>query len=384
MSIVTDALNRLQSERAPKITTSSSESASPVSSVLSPTRHKPVATSTPVIRQILQGLALVMVLGVIGLGAYLWGLTMVPTVPEMPPAPYVDSMEGSASPLTETGEEVGQTQVALSSTSDGSDAGTASPASGTVQGQSAAPDRETALNTPTVSQSPKTGLATKQARVVPKAVNAPRVRQSPAPPTASSPAKKPGEEGAVKRSTTTAPAQALTKQDIPAKSSPLVPSGRTVLERRLSLVKQLINRKRYEQAMTLLQPLFVDPPVEWEPWFWRGTAYLGMGQLAKAEESFVEGLARDSTIPFLWVQRALVSQQRGHFVAAIESLRQAELLAPELPEVQLNLAYSLETQGNTQLAVGHYHNFLNLTEGKPAYHPARRKVLDRVIRLEEA
>ena len=149
-------------------------------------------------------------------------------------------------------------------------------------------------------------------------------------------------------------------------------------------MRLLNNRKRYGQAMTLLQPLFADPPAKWEPWFWRGTAHLGMGQLAQAEESFVEGLARDSTIPYLWVQRALVSQHRGHFVAAIESLRQAELLAPELPEVQLNLAYSLETQGKAQLAAGHYNNFLTLTEGKPAYHPARRKVLDRVIRLEKA
>ena len=78
-----------------------------------------------------------------------------------------------------------------------------------------------------------------------------------------------------------------------------------------------------------------------------------------------------------------MSQQQGKFGEALEALRQAELIAPQLPEVQLNLAYSLEVQGNLQRAVDHYHTFLALTEGNPAYHPARRKVLERVIRLEK-
>ena len=97
----------------------------------------------------------------------------------------------------------------------------------------------------------------------------------------------------------------------------------------------------------------------------------------------VEGLARDATVPQLWVQRALVSQQRGRFGEALDALRQAELLAPKLPEVQLNLAYSLEALGDGQAAVTHYRTFLTLTEGKRAYHATRKKVLDRIIRLEK-
>ncbi|MCH7615738.1 MAG: hypothetical protein IH978_08385 [Nitrospinae bacterium] len=108
-----------------------------------------------------------------------------------------------------------------------------------------------------------------------------------------------------------------------------------------------------------------------------------LDELEEAEESFVEGLARDATVPQLWVQRALVSQQQGKFGEALEGLRQAELIAPKLPEVQLNLAYSLEVQGHIKNAVEHYHSFLALTEGNPAYYPARRKVLERVIRLEK-
>ena len=133
--------------------------------------------------------------------------------------------------------------------------------------------------------------------------------------------------------------------------------------------------------MTVLQPLFVQPPEHWEPWFWLGTAQLGLGQWEKARASLVEGLARDATVPQLWVQRALVSQQQGRFGEALDALRQAELLAPELPDVQLNLAYALDAEGNRLVAIKHYRTFLSLTEGKNPYHATRKKVLERISRL---
>ncbi len=95
----------------------------------------------------------------------------------------------------------------------------------------------------------------------------------------------------------------------------------------------------------------------------------------------MEGLARDATVPQLWVQRALVSQQQGRFGEALDALRQAELLTPELPEVQLNLAYALDVEGNRLVAVKHYRTFLSLTEGQKAYHATRKKVLDHISRL---
>ena len=154
-----------------------------------------------------------------------------------------------------------------------------------------------------------------------------------------------------------------------AQSPVTVPPSATSSAAKLVRAQDLIKQQQYGQAVTSLQPLFVKPPDRWEPWFWLGTAQLGLGQLEEAKESFVEGLARDATVPQLWVQRALVSQQQGKFGEAVEALRQAELIAPQLPEVQLNLAYSLEVQGHIEPAVDHYHTFLALTEGNPAYYP---------------
>ena len=130
---------------------------------------------------------------------------------------------------------------------------------------------------------------------------------------------------------------------------------------------------QYARAVTVLGPLFAKPPERWEPWFWLGTAQLGLGQWEKSQASFVEGLARDATVPQLWVQRALVSQQQGRFGEALDALRQAELLAPRLPEVQLNLGYALEVAGDRLIAVTHYRTFLSLTEGKKAYHATRKE-----------
>ena len=111
-----------------------------------------------------------------------------------------------------------------------------------------------------------------------------------------------------------------------------------------------------------------------------GTAQLGVGDLDKAENAFMEGLVRDETVPHLWVQRAVIAQQRGQYKSAMDALRQAEFLAPDLPEVQLNLAYNFDHEGNTKLALRHYKEYLSLTEGKASYHRVRRKVLERVIR----
>ena len=152
-------------------------------------------------------------------------------------------------------------------------------------------------------------------------------------------------------------------------------------EQRLVKAQLLIKRQFHQKAIDVLQPLFVDSPQTWEPWFWLGTAQLGMGDLVQAEDSFMEGLVRDDTVAYLWVQRAVVAQQRGKYGEGMDALRQAELLDPGLPEVQLNLGFNLESQGNKSLALQHYRHFLSLTEGKSTYHTVRRKVLDRVLRM---
>ncbi len=155
----------------------------------------------------------------------------------------------------------------------------------------------------------------------------------------------------------------------------------TPMDAALVHARDLITQQRYAQAVTVLSPLFVTPPRTWEPWFWFGTAQLGLGQWEKARELFREGLARDAAVPQLWVHHALVSQQQGRPGEALESLRQAELLAPQLPAVQLNLAYALEVQGAAPVAVEHYRMFLALTNDSNVYDRTREKVRKHLLQL---
>ena len=172
-------------------------------------------------------------------------------------------------------------------------------------------------------------------------------------------------------------------QTLVRKTDASVPQPRSRLspEQRLVKAQLLIEQQSHAEALEVLNPLFATLPDTWEPWFWMGTAQLGVGNLDKAENAFMEGLVRDDTVPYLWVQRAVIEQQRGQYRQAMDALRQAELLAPDLPEVQLNLAYNLEHQGNQKLARRHYQQYLSLTEGTSAYHAVRRKVLERVLRM---
>ncbi len=147
---------------------------------------------------------------------------------------------------------------------------------------------------------------------------------------------------------------------------------------RLQQAQQLIQARRYTDAVPMLSPLFNDPPVSWEPWFWMGSALLGQGQLEQADQFFLSGLARNDKIPQLWIQRALVAQQRGNFQLAIHELRQAESLEADLPHIHLNMGYAYEKLGNDRLANQYYGKFLKLSEGNPVFFPTRKKLFARL------
>ena len=160
--------------------------------------------------------------------------------------------------------------------------------------------------------------------------------------------------------------------------SPLSP------EDRFAQVKSHVRQHRYLEAVEVLEPLFLSLPEDWESWFWMGTAQLGLEHYEEAREAFREGLARDETIPQLWVQWAIVEHQRGKYSQSLDALRQAELLAPALPEVQLNLAFSLETLGQARPALEHYRQYLSLTHHNPVHRSTRKKVLDRILHLKKS
>ncbi len=146
---------------------------------------------------------------------------------------------------------------------------------------------------------------------------------------------------------------------------------------RLGHAQQLIQAGKYDEAVSVLTPLFTDPPVNWEPWFWMGTALLGQDDLEQADQFFLSGLARNDKIPQLWIQRALAAHQRGDYQLAIHELQRAESLDAALPHIHLNMGYAYEKLGNARLANDYYAKFLKLSEGNPAFFSIRKKLYAR-------
>jgi len=163
--------------------------------------------------------------------------------------------------------------------------------------------------------------------------------------------------------------EALEAAEIPRQTLPAT---------RIRHAQQLIQAGNYEEAAGWLSPLFHDPPVTWQPWFWMGTALLGKGDTEQADHYFLSGLARNDKVPQLWIQRALVAQQRGDYQLAIHDLRQAEALDANLPHIHLNMGYAYEQLGNNRLANQYYGNFLKLSEGQPGFFSTRKKLFARV------
>ncbi len=349
MSIITDALNRLQADRA-------RSSGQPlVSAAPEPAEaadfHGPGVSSprSPGRTHRIRLPFLLIVLGAAGLAVYLWGLPFLTAPDKVKPKQ----------------EEVQAAQSAESARS---------VPSGIVESIPEQREEPPVVTTTDMREnSGSTGLASVSGPP-PTSPDAGNVR-----------VRKPGPSPGIQSTAIPPPTRHTRSASSGRRKNRGSPRLRhaTPYEIKLAHAQSLIKQRQYGQAINILEPLFAKPPERWEPWFWLGTAQLGLGQLEKAQSSLVDGLARDATVPQLWVQRALVSQQQGRFGEALDALRQAELLAPKLPEVHLNLAYSLEVDGNRFLALKHYRMFLTLTEGKKAYHATRKKVLDRISRLSK-
>ena len=155
------------------------------------------------------------------------------------------------------------------------------------------------------------------------------------------------------------------------------------IKNEIKRAKHMINVGSYEKAVNILNPIIENYVATWKVYLLIGTAYLGLNELDKAEKYLDKGLAVTGKQPQLWLQRAVVEQQRGDHGTALQLLKEAQKLAPAMPEVQLNIGYSNDTMGDRLLeAKTAYKLFLDLTEGNSAYFTVRKKVMERLVSLK--
>ncbi|MGR3179739.1 MAG: tetratricopeptide repeat protein [Candidatus Anammoxibacter sp.] len=153
-------------------------------------------------------------------------------------------------------------------------------------------------------------------------------------------------------------------------------------EEKFNHIKHLIYIGSYEKAIDTLKPVIESNVGTWELYFLMGTAYLGLGNLDLAERYLDRGIAVNDKQIQLWIQRAVLEQQKGNHETALQILLAAEPLDPAMPEIQLNIGYSSDALGGkNSVTVKAYRYFLELTRDNSAYLTVRKKVLDRLEKL---
>lgn len=144
---------------------------------------------------------------------------------------------------------------------------------------------------------------------------------------------------------------------------------------RLILARELVVREQFSKVENLLLPLLHKSNTDWQPWFLAGTAQLMSGDLDLAAYSLDKALSEAGRFQAaVWVQRAIVEQQQNRSENALQLLRVAAELAPDDPQVYINMAYAYEDSGEADNANAYYQRFLESPLGTVKNNALRQKV----------
>ena len=152
----------------------------------------------------------------------------------------------------------------------------------------------------------------------------------------------------------------------------------------IRLARLLLKTGDFKQAEIEIKPLCHIPNPLWQSCFLLGTAQLMNKQLDAAAQSFDRALLSDVEQAVIWLNRAIVEQERNDHDAAIQLLSIAHNLKPENSNIVLNLAISNEAVGNTDIAFQFYKQFLQLSSTSPEHKSLRFSILSHLTTLQVA
>lgn len=121
---------------------------------------------------------------------------------------------------------------------------------------------------------------------------------------------------------------------------------------------------------------------EWQPWFWLGTGQLLLGNINEASFCIDEALAKEGNNPAIWIQKAIIEQEKNNYETAINLLQIADSLEPNNPEVLINYAYAVEKTGKIEKAIQAYNQFLKTSVSQKKWGRLRAQVMLRLSQIE--
>ncbi len=144
----------------------------------------------------------------------------------------------------------------------------------------------------------------------------------------------------------------------------------TAVDEAIAEATSALHESDYASAISRLETM--EAGTRWEVPFWLGTAYLLDGQLENAELMLDDALAMQSEVAEIWVQRAVVAQQRQQPQVALQLLAVAAQVDEHYALTYLNVGIAYESLGDSQNARGAYGRFLKLSAAGDATSRVRR------------
>ena len=105
------------------------------------------------------------------------------------------------------------------------------------------------------------------------------------------------------------------------------------------------------------------------------------GELDAAAEVLDAALEIKGNVAEVWIQRAVIAQERGQSAVALQLLEVAIQLHPENSVAYLNAGYAYENLGYIDAARAAYGQFLRLSTHEAGNASLRRHVLSRLSGL---
>ncbi|MGV6807364.1 MAG: hypothetical protein ACWA5K_05620 [bacterium] len=130
----------------------------------------------------------------------------------------------------------------------------------------------------------------------------------------------------------------------------------------------------YQKSLSKLDSLVTPPEFRGDYWLIKGSAHLGLGQLALAEKSFEAAKVLAPENAQIVVQLAILNQEKGDHQAAVLLLEDASSKHHDVPEVFLNLGFSQQAVGENSAAERSFNTFMKMTRGRALYETQRQVV----------
>ncbi len=152
----------------------------------------------------------------------------------------------------------------------------------------------------------------------------------------------------------------------------------------IAYASQLIKYKNANKAKQVIQPFTKSVPNDWRVWFWLGSAQLLQSDLENASDSLSTALSLNGEEISIWVQKAIVEQEKGNSKASLNLLQVANSLEPNNSAVLINYAYANESEGEINKAVKLYRYFLQLSASDQTKGVLRSEIMLRLVQISSA